>query len=109
MARHYIFFPLLIKNIFYFFFPIPKYGLYSGFAGTFVYIFFGTVKQVNIGPTAVVSLLTYSYTKNMNSDFAVLLCFLAGVVEFVSGLLHLGKQIPYKKKIYSGDYFFMVH
>ncbi|EEB12741.1 High affinity sulfate transporter, putative [Pediculus humanus corporis] len=73
----------------------PQYGLYSGFAGTFVYIFFGTVKQVNIGPTAVVSLLTYSYTKNMNSDFAVLLCFLAGVVEFVSGLLHLGSLVEF--------------
>ncbi|KAK6624111.1 hypothetical protein RUM44_010969 [Polyplax serrata] len=73
----------------------PQYGLYSGLAGTFVYIFFGTVKQVNIGPTAVVSLLTYNYTRGTNSDFAVLLCFLSGVVELLSGLFNLGCLVEF--------------
>lgn len=47
---------------------------------------------MNIGPTAVVSLLTYTYTRGMNSDFAVLLCFMSGVVELFCGLFHLGEQ-----------------
>lgn len=41
----------------------PQYGLYSAFAGSFVYIVFGTCREVNIGPTALISLLTYTYAR----------------------------------------------
>ncbi|KOX79689.1 Sodium-independent sulfate anion transporter [Melipona quadrifasciata] len=41
----------------------PQYGLYSAFAGSFVYIIFGTCREVNIGPTALISLLTYTYAR----------------------------------------------
>ncbi|XP_063235375.1 sodium-independent sulfate anion transporter-like isoform X2 [Bacillus rossius redtenbacheri] len=68
----------------------PQYGLYSAFAGSFVYILFGTCKEVNIGPTALISLLTFNYTHGSNPDLAVLLCFLSGCVELLCGLLHLG-------------------
>ncbi|KAL0278530.1 UNVERIFIED_CONTAM: hypothetical protein PYX00_000335 [Menopon gallinae] len=73
----------------------PQYGLYSSFAGSLVYIIFGTVKEVNIGPTALLSLLTFTYTKDMNSDFAVLLCFLSGVIELLCGILHLGFVVEF--------------
>lgn len=41
----------------------PQYGLYSAFAGSLVYIALGTCREVNIGPTALISLLTFTYAK----------------------------------------------
>ncbi|CAB3363897.1 Hypothetical predicted protein [Cloeon dipterum] len=68
----------------------PQYGLYSAFLGSFVYIIFGTVKEVNMGPAALLALLTFNYTHHLGPQFAVLLCFLAGCVELLFGILHLG-------------------
>nr|CAD7588524.1 unnamed protein product [Timema genevievae] len=73
----------------------PQFGLYSAFAGSFVYIVFGTCKEVNIGPTALLSLLTLNYTHDTNPDMAVLLCFLSGCVELLCGLLHLGFLVEF--------------
>ncbi|XP_049799026.1 sodium-independent sulfate anion transporter-like [Schistocerca nitens] len=73
----------------------PQYGLYSAFAGSFVYIFFGTCREVNIGPTALLSLLTSTYTHDTSPDLAVLLCFLAGCVELLCGLLQLGFLVEF--------------
>jgi sodium-independent sulfate anion transporter 11 len=67
-----------------------QYGLYSALAGAVVYVVFGTCKEVNIGPTALMSLLTYTYTHDTNSDMAVLLCFLTGCVVLLCGILQLG-------------------
>ncbi|XP_068084197.1 sodium-independent sulfate anion transporter [Anabrus simplex] len=72
-----------------------QYGLYSAFAGSFVYILLGTCKEVNIGPTALISLLTSSYTYGTNPDMAVLLCFLSGCVELLCGILHLGFLVEF--------------
>lgn len=35
-----------------------QYGLYSAFVGCFVYCFFGTSKDIQLGPTAIMSFLT---------------------------------------------------
>lgn len=35
-----------------------QHGLYSSFIGVFIYMFFATSKDVTIGPSAVVTLLT---------------------------------------------------
>ncbi|KAF3422485.1 hypothetical protein E2986_11177 [Frieseomelitta varia] len=67
-----------------------QYGLYSCLMGSFLYIFFGTIKEVSIGPSSLMSLLTFEYTRNMPVDFVVLFCFLAGCMELLMGLLHLG-------------------
>ncbi|KAK9301598.1 hypothetical protein QLX08_006043 [Tetragonisca angustula] len=64
-----------------------QYGLYSCLMGSFVYIFFGTIKEVSIGPSSLMSLLTFEYTRNMPVDFVVLFCFLAGCMELLMGLL----------------------
>lgn len=61
--------------------------------GGFVYAFMGTCPQVNIGPSALISLLTFSYTNGTNIDFAILLCFMAGIVQLVTGVVQLGKNI----------------
>ena len=68
-----------------------QYGLYSALAGAVVYVVFGTCKEVNIGPTALISLLTYTYTHDTSPDMAVLLCFLTGCVVLLCGILHLGQ------------------
>lgn len=67
-----------------------QYGLYSCLMGNFLYLFFGTIKEVSIGPSSLMSLLTLEYTRNMSVDFVVLFCFLAGCVELLMGVLRLG-------------------
>lgn len=77
-----------------------QYGLYSCLMGNIVYIFLGTIKEVSIGPSSLMSLLTFEYTKNMPVDFIVLFCFLAGCVELLMGLLRLGsyRQNNFQKR-----------
>ncbi|KYQ56537.1 Sodium-independent sulfate anion transporter [Trachymyrmex zeteki] len=65
----------------------PQYGLYSCFVGGFLYVILGTIKEVSIGPSSLMALLTLQYTRNMPQDFVILLCFLAGCVEFLMGFL----------------------
>lgn len=72
-----------------------QYGLYSCFVGGFLYIFFGTIKEVSIGPSSLMALVTLQYTRDMPVDFVVLLCFLAGCVEFLMGVLNLGFMIDF--------------
>lgn len=68
-----------------------QYGLYSAFMGSFVYVVFGTIKEVSIGPTSLMALLAVEYTQDLPVEFMILLAFLAGCVEFIMGLLNLGK------------------
>ncbi len=74
-----------------------QYGLYSSFMGCFVYMFFGTSKDVTLGPTAILSLLTFSLTSSCSSDeearvpCAVALTFLSGLVQCALGILNLGE------------------
>ncbi|XP_071637304.1 sodium-independent sulfate anion transporter isoform X3 [Temnothorax longispinosus] len=72
----------------------PQYGLYSAFAGSFVYIFFGTCREVNIGPTALLSLLTWTYASGI-PEYAALLCFLSGCITILLGILRLGFLIEF--------------
>ena len=67
--------------------------------GCFVYILLGTCKDMNIGPTAIMGILTNPFVvENDNPDFAVLLCFLVGCIIVLLGLLRLGKSTrPYSE------------
>lgn len=70
--------------------------------GCFVYIVFGSCKDITLGPTALLALMTYQQIQGRNPDYAVLLCFLSGVVQLGMGLLHLGKwSFPYAKLAYA--------
>ncbi|CAB3224267.1 unnamed protein product [Arctia plantaginis] len=73
----------------------PQYGLYASFIGGFVYALMGTCPQVNIGPSALLSLLTFTYTNGTNADFAVLLCLMAGIVQLVAGFAQLGFLVEF--------------
>ena len=74
-----------------------QYGLYSAFMGCFVYLFVGQVKDLNVGPNAILCLLVGQYVTfdkfgEQYVDYAVLLCFLTGMVELILGLGRLGKS-----------------
>ncbi|XP_012271518.1 sodium-independent sulfate anion transporter [Orussus abietinus] len=72
-----------------------QYGLYSTFLGGFTYMFLGTVKEISIGPTSLMALVTAEFTRNMPLEFVVLLGFLAGTVELIMGLLDLGFLVDF--------------
>ncbi|KAJ8959234.1 hypothetical protein NQ318_022497 [Aromia moschata] len=76
----------------------PQYGLYSSLCGGLIYLLFGNIAELTIAPTALLSLLTYSYTKRLsygNLPGAILLCFLAGCLELLCGILHLGFLVDF--------------
>lgn len=73
----------------------PQYGLYSGLLDCVVYFIFGTCKDINIGPTAIMSLMVQPHVEKMGPDMAVLITFLSGCIIFIFGLLHLGFLIEF--------------
>nr|XP_018916470.1 PREDICTED: sodium-independent sulfate anion transporter-like isoform X1 [Bemisia tabaci] len=73
----------------------PQYGLYSAFAGCFMYIFFGSCKDITIGPTAIMALMTGKYVKLYGPAFSVLLTFLSGCIILLFGVLHLGFLVEF--------------
>ena len=81
------------------YFLFLQFGLYGSFLGCFLYILLGSCKDVPMGPTAIISLLTYQTIQNIEEikrpAYAILLCFLNGCVEILMGLLGLGKSIHY--------------
>ncbi|XP_062612183.1 sodium-independent sulfate anion transporter-like [Saccostrea cucullata] len=71
----------------------PQYGLYSAFMGCFVYCFFGTAKDITLGPTAIMSLMTATFaTSPIEEDatYAIVLCLITGCVQLLLGLFNLG-------------------
>jgi len=72
-----------------------QYGLYSSFMACFIYTIFGSCKDSAVGPTAIASILTRENLHNLGPEFAVLLCFLAGCVELLMGILQLGFLIDF--------------
>ncbi|KAI9358754.1 sulfate transporter family-domain-containing protein, partial [Pilaira anomala] len=80
----------------------PQYGLYSSFVGLCLYCFFGTSKDISIGPTAVMSLLvgqtvsritlTGEYT---GPEVAVILALFGGFITLFIGLARLGILVDF--------------
>lgn len=64
--------------------------------GCFMYAIFGSCKDVTVGPTAIMSLMTAEHAAvDGNPDYAVLAAFLSGVTIFLFGLLQLGFVIDF--------------
>ncbi|XP_012145962.2 sodium-independent sulfate anion transporter isoform X2 [Megachile rotundata] len=72
-----------------------QYGLYSSFMGCFVYVVFGSCKDITVGPTAIMALLSQHHVIRLGADIAVLLCFLSGCIIAMMGLLHLGFLVEF--------------
>lgn len=73
----------------------PQYGLYSAFMGAIVYVIFGSCKDITIGPTALMALMTNQYVQGRSVDFAVLLAFLSGCLQLLMACLRLGVLIDF--------------
>ncbi|XP_037796449.1 sodium-independent sulfate anion transporter-like [Penaeus monodon] len=72
----------------------PNYGLYSAFCGCLVYFLLGSTMELNLGPTAIMALMTMQYSQG-GPEYAVLLCFTSGVIELVAGIINLGFLINF--------------
>lgn len=73
------------------------YGLYASIIPILVYAFFGTSRQLAVGPVAMVSLLTATAISSFQGistqeyiSYAILLALLVGVIQFSLGLFRLG-------------------
>lgn len=75
-------------------FSLFQYGLYSSFIGCFIYIFLGSSKDIPMGPTAIASLLTFQTAGGVWQK-AVLLSFLAGIIELLMGITRLGFLVDF--------------
>ncbi|XP_025114550.1 sodium-independent sulfate anion transporter-like [Pomacea canaliculata] len=76
----------------------PQYGLYSAFMGCFVYMFMGTAKDITLGPTAIMSLLTNTFaasTVENDPTMAIVLTLFCGLIQLAMGLLNLGILVSY--------------
>ena len=78
----------------------PEYGLYSVFMGCFMYCIFGTSKDIAMGPTAILAVMTGELYKDPDviqygAYYAVLLAFASGVIMFLFGILQLGFLIDF--------------
>ncbi|XP_061387889.1 sodium-independent sulfate anion transporter [Musca vetustissima] len=71
-----------------------QYGLYSAFMGCFVYIVFGTCKDITVGPTAIMALMVQTHVTG-SADYAVLLCFISGCIILLLGILNLGVLVRF--------------
>ena len=73
--------------------------------GVFIYAIFGSCKDITIGPTAIMSLMTLEHSTAGGDDpvasarYAILLCFLSGVIELICGILHLGRYANLKLRV----------
>ncbi|XP_076646094.1 sodium-independent sulfate anion transporter [Halictus rubicundus] len=69
-----------------------QYGLYSSFMACFVYTVLGSCKDVPVGPTAIIAILTRETLQksDLGPDFAVLLTFVSGCICLLMGILQLG-------------------
>jgi len=70
-----------------------QYGLYSSFIGCFIYVIFGTSKDIALGPTAIMSLLTANYGGALvpgDPTCAIVLGLFTGIVQIGMYLLGLG-------------------
>ena len=65
--------------------------------GCFVYLFFGSSKDITVGPTAIMALMTAQYAGGgpEGPAYAILLAFLSGLITLVLGILRLGVVIDF--------------
>nr|KAI8753200.1 sodium-independent sulfate anion transporter-like [Biomphalaria glabrata] len=76
-----------------------QFGLYSAFIGCFIYALMGTSKDITLGPTAILSLMTATFATRVSpvlpsgekdTTIALLMTFMCGIFQFILGVLKLG-------------------
>ncbi|XP_055947438.1 sodium-independent sulfate anion transporter-like isoform X1 [Argiope bruennichi] len=73
----------------------PQYGLYTAFMGCFMYTIFGSCKDLTIGPTAIMSLMTAEHSASGGVVYVILLTFLSGCIQLLMGVLNLGFLVTF--------------
>ncbi|KAF9193454.1 hypothetical protein BGZ51_003258 [Haplosporangium sp. Z 767] len=72
-----------------------QHGLYSAYIGAIFYCFMGTSKDLTIGPTAVISLITGELVAELSDrlkpqEVAGISCLVVGAMTMILGVLQLG-------------------
>ncbi|XP_017083546.1 sodium-independent sulfate anion transporter [Drosophila eugracilis] len=67
-----------------------RYGLCSAFIGPLIYMVFGSIDKVIIGPTSLVALVSVQFTVGRPIEFAFVLTFLSGIVQIIMGTMRMG-------------------
>eukprot|EP01117_Protostelium_nocturnum_P006999 TRINITY_DN2506_c0_g1_i1.p1 TRINITY_DN2506_c0_g1~~TRINITY_DN2506_c0_g1_i1.p1 ORF type:complete len:809 (+),score=218.35 TRINITY_DN2506_c0_g1_i1:157-2583(+) len=74
-----------------------QYGLYSAYLGSLLYCFIGTSKDINLGPTAVLSLITGQIVAEFAveggptpAEVATAAAFFSGLIALILGTFKLG-------------------
>ena len=64
-----------------------------------MYLFLGSSKDITVGPTAIMALMTAQYANDIDianrPAYAVLLAFLSGIIILIFGILRLGVVIDF--------------
>ena len=75
----------------------PIYGLYAGIVPLIIYAFFGTSRQLSVGPVALVSLLVLTgvakFAEPGSAEFiqlSITVALIAGIIQMLLGLFRLG-------------------
>jgi SulP family sulfate permease len=83
----------------------PIYGLYTAMVPQFVYAFFGTSRQLAVGPVAMDSLIVASGVGVIATvgsehfiELAILLAMLMGLIQIAFGLFRLGFLVNFLSK-----------
>ncbi|KAF9585213.1 hypothetical protein BGW38_003401 [Lunasporangiospora selenospora] len=84
-----------------------QYGLYSAYIGALFYVLMGTSREIDIGPTSVISLITASLIAQYEADhegaptgleghqLASMACLVAGAIVLFLGLFRLGMVLDF--------------
>lgn len=72
-----------------------QYGLYTSFMGCFIYALLGSCKDMAVGPTSIMAIITAPFVAEGGAQYAVLLAFLVGCVQLLFGVLNLGFIIDF--------------
>jgi len=77
----------------------PVQGLYSSLVPMIIYFFFGTSRQLSVGPVSMVSLSIGSAVAALEQEeavkYAVVVNFFVGIVYVIMGFVRLGRIIDY--------------
>ncbi|XP_055877244.1 sodium-independent sulfate anion transporter-like isoform X1 [Biomphalaria glabrata] len=77
----------------------PQYGLYSAFICVFIYCVMGSSKDITLGPSAIVSLITASFATSVSPrlpngeadpTMAIVLAFTTGLIQIFMSFFKLG-------------------
>lgn len=72
----------------------PQAGLYGSFIGAILYVFIGSCRCVNVGPSSTSSFLT-NQVAGGDMPRAILCGLIAGIIEFLMGIFGLGFVIDF--------------